>query len=100
MLPKLRQELTSSTRAFKYLTPTCAPTRVKLGTSWGGVGAKLRLELRLNISYLKRPIVKAQMTFTVTPLRAKTFKMLMVLRSIALLNPTFSQVRALIYYKY
>jgi hypothetical protein len=45
-------------------------------------------------------IVKAQMTFTVTPLRAKTFKMLTVLRSIALLNPTFSQVRALIYYKY
>ena len=38
-------------------------------------------------------IVEAQVSFIVAPLKNKKFKMIVVLRSIALLNSTFSQVR-------
>jgi hypothetical protein len=41
---------------FKHQTPTWAPTEVKLGSSWGQVGVKLRLELRPSWRCLNHPI--------------------------------------------
>jgi hypothetical protein len=38
-------------------------------------------------------IVEAQVSFIAVPLKDKKYKMIVVLRSIALLNPSFSQVR-------
>jgi hypothetical protein len=40
---------------FKHLTPTWAPTQVKSGSSWGRVGAELRLKLRPSWRCLKHP---------------------------------------------
>ena len=40
-----------------------------------------------------RDIVEVQASFIVAPLKNNKFKMIVVLRSIALLDPTFSQVR-------
>jgi hypothetical protein len=41
-------------------------------------------------------IVEAQVSFIAAPLKNKKYKMIVVLRSIALLDPTFSQVRTAI----